>query len=131
MTFLRKRYFCTFKEGCRIDWLKHYDNIDNNRKKESEKSVDYSWFCLNFCDEAWCAIFCVLFFGLLSSSLLLLVVTQCFSCCILWPSSGVPCLSRYGNYLKNIKNNLCHWILHFKFILWCFLWNFLWCFMNW
>ena len=37
------------------------------------------------------------FFGLLSSFLLLLVVTQCFSCCILRPSSGLP-LTEYGNY---------------------------------
>ena len=41
---------------------------------------DPYWFdviSLNFWDEAWCAIFHVWFFGLLSSSLLLLVVTQC------------------------------------------------------
>ena len=43
-----------------------------------------------------CNILCVIF-GLLSSSLLLLIVTQCFDCCILQPSSGVPCLSGYIN----------------------------------
>ena len=38
------------------------------------------------------------FFGLLSSSLLLLVETQNFICCILLrPSSGVPCLSEHRN----------------------------------
>ena len=39
----------------------------------------------------------VLIFGQLSSSLLLLVVTQHFGHNILHPSSGVPCLSGYGN----------------------------------
>ena len=42
------------------------------------------------------AIFCVWFFLLLSSSILLLVET-CFSCCILRPSLGVLCLSGYKN----------------------------------
>ena len=42
-------------------------------------------------------LFCVLFFGLLSSSLLLLVIAQHFDRCILWPSSGVHGLSGYGN----------------------------------
>ena len=46
---------------------------------------------LNFWDEAWCAIFCVWLFGLLSLFLLLLFVTQCFGCCILQSSSGVLC----------------------------------------
>ena len=39
------------------------------------------------------AILCVFFFGLFSSFLLLLVVTQRFSCCILRPSSWMPCLT--------------------------------------
>ena len=52
---------------------------------------------LNFWDEAWFAIFYVLFFGLLSSSLLLLIVTQRFGCCTLQSSSGVLCLSEYRN----------------------------------
>ena len=50
---------------------------------------------LNFWDEAWCAIFCVLFFGLLTSSSLLLVVIQRFSSCIFQPSSCHPCFSEY------------------------------------
>ena len=37
----------------------------------------------------------MLFFGLSSSSLLLLLVTRHFGLCILRPSSGVPCLSGY------------------------------------
>ena len=41
-----------------------------------------------------CNILCL---GLLSSSLLLLVVTQYFGHCILQPSSGVPCLSKHRN----------------------------------
>ena len=36
-------------------------------------------------------------FSDLSSSLLLLVETQCFSCCILWPFSGLPYLSGHRN----------------------------------
>ena len=52
---------------------------------------------MNFWDKAWCTIFCERFFKLLSSSLLLLVVTQRFDCCILQSSSGVSCSSRYGN----------------------------------
>ena len=56
----------------------------------------YSFF--GFIYKYICSIFCVLFFGLLSSSLLL-VVTQCFGCCILWPCSGFPYLSGYGNNL--------------------------------
>ena len=43
------------------------------------------------------SIFCVWFFRLLSSFLLLLVVTQCFSCCIFQPSSSLPCLPGYRN----------------------------------
>ena len=52
---------------------------------------------LNFLNEAWSAIFCVWFFQLLSSSLLLLVVTQRFGRCVLQPSSGDPCLSGHRN----------------------------------
>ena len=53
--------------------------------------------CRIFWNETWCAIFCVWFFELFSSSLLLLVVIQGFGRCILWPSSGVPCLSGHRN----------------------------------
>ena len=53
---------------------------------------------LDFWDEAWCAIFCLWFFGLLPSSLLLLVVTQRFGCFILRPSAGVSCLSGHEKY---------------------------------
>ena len=52
-------------------------------------------------------IFCLLFFGLLSSSLLFLIVTQHFSCCILRSSSGNPSLSGYRNDLT--------WEITFKF----------------
>ena len=52
---------------------------------------------LNFWNEAWCAISCMWFFEQLSSSLLLLVETQCFGRCILWLSSDVPCLSGHKN----------------------------------
>ena len=45
--------------------------------------------CLNFWDEAWYVL--CWFFKLLSSSLWYLVA-QRFSRCILWSSSGVPCL---------------------------------------
>ena len=44
-------------------------------------------------------IFCVLFFGLMSSYLLRLFVRQLFGRCILLPSSGVPYLSGYRNDL--------------------------------
>ena len=44
-----------------------------------------------------CAIFCVWFFELLSTYLSLLVVTQCFSRCILQPFSDAPCLSGHKN----------------------------------
>ena len=54
--------------------------------------------CLNFLEEIWRVLFCVLFFRLLSSSLLLLVVAQYFDCCNLRPSSDVPCLSTVKLY---------------------------------
>ena len=52
---------------------------------------------LNFWAEAWCAAFCIWFFGLLSSFLWLLVETQCFSRCILRSSLGILCLSGHRN----------------------------------
>ena len=51
--------------------------------------------CPDVLDAAWCAIFCVLFLGLLSSSLLLLFVTQRFGRCIFRASSGAPILPGY------------------------------------
>ena len=52
-----------------------------------------------FVSDLKIVLFCALFFGLLSLSLLLVVITQRFGRCILRPSSGVPCLCGYGNDL--------------------------------
>ena len=50
---------------------------------------NYKNYLFGFLRWAGCAIFCVWFFGPLSSSLILLVLTQRFGWCILRPSSGV------------------------------------------
>ena len=61
--------------------------------KRLENRLHCMFICLNFFYVAWCAIFCIWFFRLLSSSLLLLVETQRFGRCISRPSTSVPCLS--------------------------------------
>ena len=85
------RTVCMYKTGFDINnlqWLMCHKTKPNQTKQ---------FICLNLWDEAWCALCWLWFFGLLFSSLLLLVEAQRFSCCILQPSSGVPCLSGYGN----------------------------------
>ena len=68
-------------------------------------SVSWVWYTIkvfeNYKDvirlNLWDGAFCVLFFTLLSSSLLLLFVSLRFGCSVLRPSLGIPCLSGYRN----------------------------------
>ena len=78
----------------------HYTFIIFTELINSQKQNLMDW--CNLTKGYWMSInqdgvFCVLFFGLLSSSLLLLVATQRFDRCILRHFSVVSYLSGYGN----------------------------------
>ena len=70
-----------------IYFLQLWVNNKQTRPFNFGKKTLNGAICLN-----WCGIFCLLFFRLLSSSLLLLVETQRFGHCILRPSSRIEWL---------------------------------------
>ena len=75
-----------YKHTSMVDWV---PLLMQTHGKQLNRRIRYYPFISS--------LFWLGFFWLLFSSLLLLVETQHFSCCILQPSPGIPCFSGYSD----------------------------------